>query len=244
MALANPKSNSLLSDLAPSLEAGELLMTDIQKQTFLREVRQLPNAYQALAIEGIILLLDGQHSRGMDTMEKSLRLCSQDSVSWANYASTLANRLLYAKLEEVLNRTLDLHMVDMAHMALKFGAFWADLTMMTRAVELMDKAGYVHDDSIEPSLKLMDILSHFDTDTSNELAKLASIVMSIAEREELSGKESRIEGDGDGVYSFSVCIEVDDPHYLSKLNSEIIQSMVGAGLDSSNCVAFFEVGQE
>ncbi|MCI1676642.1 MAG: hypothetical protein LKK36_06290 [Ewingella americana] len=244
MALANPKSNEILEKLAPSLEEGSLLLTDIQKQSLLREVRALPEAYQSLAIEGVILLLDGQHERGISSVEKSLRLCSSDSASWVNYSSTLANRSLYAKQREVLTRALELQLADVFSHAIIFGSFWADLDMIKRTVELMDKTGFHVNEDLSSSLEMMDILSNLGKENSSDLRKLAQIMMSISSREELSAKESRVEGDGEGVYSFSVRIDTEDARYLSKLNSEVIDKMVSEGLESSHCVAFFEVGDD
>ncbi|WP_333896587.1 hypothetical protein [Mixta calida] len=240
MAQVKPKANEVLNKLAPSLDAGKLLLSDIEKQQLIRDCRSLPDAYQSLAIEGIIVLLDGQFERGIAAIEESLSLCADDPVTWINFSATLSNCALHAKQLEVLNRALRLDSPTVAKHAMVFGAFWINIDMMKTAYKKLEKYGMLLEDSVASSIATLNNVNEYGEDNAEYLSLAASLVMKIAEKEGIEGSRTAIMQDAEGVCSFTFFVETDDPYYLLKLNSELISSMVDHGLETTNCVAMFE----
>lgn len=244
MAAPKLKTNSIIKALKPSMDAGELLLSDFDKQKLLREVRAIPEAYQALAIEGMIQFLDGKVLSGTQCLERSLELCPTDGVTWKNYSAVLYQKAQYCQQEEILHRALGYPITSMFTQALAFGAFWGDMEMMKKSADLMDKYNlpYREDDggARDTMLNFLDI----DESLRLDIMNAARVVRDLAEREGLVCRKSHIENDGYGEMAFSCEIETDDADYLMNLNSQIIDEMVANGLETGRCVAYFEVFED
>lgn len=240
MPVLQPDTSKIEATLASSLEAGKLLLSDIEKQTLLRQVRALPIKYQALALEGFIVLLDGQIERGIAAIEKSLSLCPDDPVTWGNYSSTLSNIGMYSKEREIILRSFDFDFPGMADHAFHFGAFWADGVLLKMGYERLERYGQL--DTIADSLQLdvLRVIEFIGEESSRNLKNVADVLMSIVEAELIKAKGSNLLTDGEGHVSFSVSVDTDDHAYLSYLNDKVIDVMIERGLETGSSVAFFE----
>ncbi|MBD8146530.1 hypothetical protein [Pantoea agglomerans] len=233
------KTNSLISDLTPSVQAGRLLISDIEKQKKLREARVIPERYQGLAIEGMIHFLDGKHRLGTECLERSIEMCPGDGVTWTNYSTILTNKALYAQQEELLERALHRGVASMLELVLVFGAFWGDMDKMSRALEVINKYG-VEVTNAQDALGTYNMFLGLDNSVKNDIKNAASILRVIAEEHSIPCARSHIESDGYGEMSFSCEIKVNDASVLTKLNFEIIERMVAHGYEAGKCVAYFE----
>ncbi|HCM5145828.1 TPA: hypothetical protein ACK8T7_003342 [Klebsiella aerogenes] len=240
MPVAQPKTREVVAKLGPSLEAGRLLLLDLEKQKLLREARALPVKYQSLALEGLILLLDGRVESGIAAIEQSLTLCPTDPVTWGNYSSALSNIGLYSKHREVLIRALDYGFPCMADHALHFAAFWADGDILDMAISKIEKFDQAEKETNFLPLQTASILNSFSESMKDGLRKVAEVLMYIVESESLVAKNSNLLTDGEGYVSFSVGIETEDADYLSYLNDKVVDEMIDRGLESGCSVAYFE----
>lgn len=240
MPVAQPITGEVVAKLGPSLEAGRILLLDIEKQKLLREVRSIPVRYQSLALEGLILLLDGKVERGIEAIETSLSICPTDSVTWGNYSSALCNIGLYSKQRELLIRALDYDFPWMADHALHFAAFWADGEIIDMAIAKLKKLGRSNEEGNAYPLQTALALSKLSDSMRDSLKRAADVIMFIVEGESLRAKNSNLLTDGEGYASFSVSIETDDAQYLSYLNDKVIDVMIDRGLEAGDSVAYFE----
>lgn len=240
MPVAQPRTGEVVAKLGPSLEAGRLLLLDLEKQKLLKEARALPVRYQSLALEGLILLLDGKVERGIEAIENSLAICPTDPVTWGNYSSALSKIGLYSKQRELLVRALDYDFPSMAEHALHFAAFWADGEILDMAIAKLEKFGQVDKDTNVLPLQTAHILSNLGDSMSDGLKKVADVLMYIVESESLRTKNSNLLTDGEGYVSFSIGIETDDANYLSYLNDKVVDVMIDRGLETGCSVAYFE----
>ena len=239
MAAPKLKTNDIIRDLKPSLEAGRLLMSDFEKQTMLRQVRSIPSRYQSLALEGMIHFLDGKNRLGTESLERSLELCPSDDVTWTNYAAILNQKGLYTQAEGLFQRAILQCVPRMFEQALLFGAFWGDMEMMTKALTMIEK----YDCEItfgESALNTFKNMKNFDEKLRQDIKNAASVVRNIAEEFGLVCTRSHVEDDGFGELAFTCEICVDDVDTLMNLNSRVIEDMVSQGYESSRCVAYFE----
>lgn len=214
-------------------------MSDFEKQKLLREARAIPERYQALAIEGMIHFLDGKHRLATEALERSLEVCPSDSVTWTNYAALLSKKGLYTQLENLLDRALSGLVKNMFEQALAFGAFWGDMSMMTKAFTLIEKYNadaQNADDALETYEKFKSLEDSLSVDVKNA----ARIVRNIAESHGISCVRSHIESDDFGDMSFTCEIDIDDVELLTELNNSIIEEMVACGYETGRCVAYFE----
>ncbi|HBD0122855.1 TPA: hypothetical protein KFT87_003754 [Escherichia coli] len=240
MPVAQPKTGEVVAKLGPSLEAGRILLLDLEKQKLLREARALPIRYQSLALEGLILLLDGKVERGIEAIETSLAICPTDPVTWNNFSSALSNLGLYSKRRELLTRALDYDFPCMAEHALNFAAFWADGEILDMAIAKLEKFGQTEKETNVSALQTALVLSNLGDSMSDGLKKAADVLMYIVESESLRAKTSSLLTDGDGYASFSVGIETEDAEYLSYLNDKVVDEMIERGLETGCSVAYFE----
>ncbi|URL13330.1 hypothetical protein LVR30_13885 [Pantoea ananatis] len=233
------KTNSLIDDLTPSLKAGKLLLSDLEKQKLLREARAIPERYQGLAIEGLIQFLDGKNRLGTEALDLSLEICPSDGVTWANYYAILTDKALYTQLESLLERAHRASISRMYRHSFEFGAFWGDMEMMKKSYSLFEK--YDNDTSdLEDVIATFDNFKNIDEEFYSDIKNAARIIRDIAEHHGLPCQCSHIECDDFGEMSFSCEIKVDDASFLTKLNTEVIEEMVSRGYETGRCVAYFE----
>lgn len=240
MPAAQPNTSKIEAILAASLETGELLISDIEKQKLLREVRALPIKYQSLALEGLIVLLDGQVERGVDSIEKSLLLCPNDPVTWGNYSSALSNIGLYSKERDLMIRSLEYDFPGMASHAFHFGAFWVDAEMLKMGYDKLERYGQLDTIADSAQLEVLRMIEFIGEEPSRDLKKVADVLMTVIEDERIKARGSNLLTDGEGYISFSVSVDTDDPAYLSYLNDKVIDVMIERGLETGSGVAFFE----
>lgn len=240
MPVAQPKTGEVVAKLGPSLEAGRILLLDLEKQKLLREARALPIRYQSLALEGLILLLDGKVERGIEAIERSLAICPTDSVTWSNFSSALSNLGLYSKRRELLTRALDYDFPCMTEHALNFAAFWADGEILDMAIAKLEKFGLSEKETNVPALQTALVLKNLGESITDGLKQAADVLMCVVESESLRALSSSILTDGEGYASFSVGIETEDAEYLSYLNDKVVDEMIERGLETGSSVAYFE----
>ncbi|MBJ8361248.1 hypothetical protein I6M76_01345 [Citrobacter cronae] len=240
MLAAQPDTSKIEAILASSLEAGKLLLSDIEKQKLLREVRSLPIRYQSLALEGFIVLLDGQIERGVEAVEKSLKLSPYDPVTWGNYSSALSNIGLYSKEREIIIRSLEYDLPRMANRAFHFGAFWADAEMLKMGYDRLERYNQLNTITDSIQFEVWRMVECIGEESSRNLKKVAEVLMHVIESEHIKAKGSNLLTDGEGYTSFSVAIDTDDHAYLSYLNDKVIDVMIERGLETGCSVAFFE----
>lgn len=239
MAAPKLKTNDIIRDLKPSLEAGRLLMSDFEKQVMLRQVRSIPSSYQALALEGMIHFLDGKTRLGTESLERSLELCPNDYVTWTNYSAVLAQKGLYTQLDSLMNRAISQSVTQMFSQALAFGAFWGDMDMMSRSLEVIKKSG-IDISSDDNALSTFKNISGLDSELQEEIKNAAIILRNIAEEFGLSCIRSHIENDGYGEMSFTCEVSIEDIELLININNKVINDMVEKGYETGRCVAYFE----
>lgn len=239
MAAPKLKTNDIIRDLRPSIEAGRLLMSDFEKQSMLRQVRSIPSRYQALALEGMIHFLDGKTRLGTESLERSLELCPSDYVTWTNYSAILAQKSLYTQLEDLMNRAISQSVTQMFEQALAFGAFWGDMDMMNRALGMMEKysCDITYGDS---ALATFNNINSLDEGLRTEIQNVAIVVRNVAEEFGLSCIRSHIESDGFGEISFTCEVIMEDVDILMDINNRVIDNMVAKGYETGRCVAYFE----
>ncbi|WP_368894535.1 tetratricopeptide repeat protein [Kluyvera ascorbata] len=240
MPAVQPNTSKIEAILSESLEAGKLLVSDIEKQKLLREVRALPIKYQSLALEGLIVLLDGQFERGIDAIEQSLKLYPLDPVTWGNYSNALSNIGLYSREREVLIRSLEYEFPAMAYHTFHFGAFWVDAELMKMGYDKLERYDQLETITDSTQIDVMRMIEFIGEDGASALKKVAEVLMSVLEDESIKAKGSNFLSDGEGYVSFSVSIDTDDPAYLSYLNDKIIDVMIERGLETGSGVAYFE----
>lgn len=240
MPAVQPKTKDIISKLSPSLAEGRLLFDDIEKQKMLRDVRRLPERYQALAIEGIIVLLDGQLERGIQSIEESLAIYPTDPVTWGNYFSALNKLGLYSKQRDLLVRSAPYDFPNMASFAFRYGAFWADEEILKMGYSKLEKYKKINDVKDSAFFDTLRIINSLEEEQSYALGNVAKVIMEVAENEPIKLHGSSILTDGEGCVSFSATIATDDYSYLSGLNDKVVERMIHKGLEMGSCVAFFE----
>jgi len=239
MAAPKLKTNDIIMELKPSTDAGRLLLSDFEKQVLLRQVRSIDLLYQSLALEGLIQLLDGKSRLGIEAFERSINLCPSDGVTWVNYSSVLVQKNLYVQAGILINRAIDQSIYQVSELALEFGAFWCDMDMIKRVLNMAEKYDYEFTDSDSP-LSRFNSIRKLDESLVVDIRNAASVVRKIAEDNGLPCRKSAIEDDGFGEVSFSCEIDVDDVDTLVNLNAKIIDDMVGLGYETGRCVAYFK----
>lgn len=239
MAAPKLKTNDIIMELKPSTDAGRLLLSAFEKQVLLRQVRSIDLLYQSLALEGLIQLLDGKSRLGIEAFERSINLCPSDGVTWVNYSSVLVQKSLYVQAGVLINRAIDQSIYQVSELALEFGAFWCDMDMIKRVLNMAEKYGYEFTDS-DNLLSRFNSISKLDECLVADIRNAASVVRKIAEDSGLPCRKSTIEDDGFGEVSFSCEIDVDDVDTLVNLNAKIIDDMVGLGYETGCCVAYFK----
>ncbi|MGP4130075.1 hypothetical protein OJE16_10000 [Pantoea tagorei] len=238
------KTNSLISELTPSIEAGRLLISDIEKQQRLREARAIPERYQSLAIEGMIHFLDDKPRLGAEALERALALCPGDGVTWTNYGTILSKKALYTRECYLLERAIQQPVPVMFQHALAFGAFWGDMEKMTKAHDLIKKYG-AEVTHAQDALLTYDMFQRLDSSVREDIKNAATVVQEIAEERGICCVRSHIESDGYGEMSFSCEVNIEDASTLTQLNNSILDRMVSRGYEKGKCVAYFEsVGAE
>lgn len=168
-----------------------------------------------------------------------LDLCPGDSVTWMNYSSILVQKSLYVQAESVINRAIDRSVYQTSALALDFGAFWCDMDMMKRVLNMAERYDYKLTESNSP-LSRFNAINKLDERLVADIRNVASVVRKIANDNGLLCRKSSIEDDGFGEASFSCEIDVGDADTLINLNAKIIDDMVGLGYETGRCVAYFK----
>lgn len=95
-----------------------------------------------------------------------------------------------------------------------------------------------HND-FEASLVSQETFQGLDEQLQTELLKIVSVVLNIAEKNNIPLSCSELIDDGFGDIALICCIKTDDPSYLSELNNLIIEKMIERAYETGRCVAFF-----
>jgi tetratricopeptide (TPR) repeat protein len=238
MAVPKTKSNDLIQTLYPSLCTGELLISEVELYGVMRDAKKLPIDYQAYSIEGLCLMLKGKFDEGCDLCERAIMLAPENTTTWINYAILLNNLDKPQKMNSLLHRAVRIRDFEILKQCIVHAAFWVDYELLKEAKMISQSDERLTDD-IKSAIKTYDVLSQ-DESLALDLQKTAKIVMAIAEDEKLRASSSFVEDDGEGTVSYNLCVKVDSGSELSRLNDRIIKEMVAAGLEMTNCVAFFE----
>ncbi|MES4613998.1 hypothetical protein V2154_15615 [Ewingella sp. CoE-038-23] len=243
MIAPQPKSGELIDLLSPSLIKGENLLSEFEIRRIVSESRKLPDRYQGLSIEGLAKIVSGDLEEGYELLERALKLAPFDVVSWGNYARSVGNKNLHSKQLEVLRRALVVRDPILISDTIVVAAFWLDLELLDKVVAMAQAMEIQLSEAATHALKTYERLHEYGDEISaaNEVAKL---VMEIAERHDLPAYKSLVDDDGDGLLGFSFVVKTEDPKFLADLNNELIDEMIKHGLESSNCIGYFEPDDE
>lgn len=243
MRVPQPKSGELIDLLSPSLIKGENLLSEFEIRRVIAEARKLPERYQGLSIEGLVKIVCDELDEGFELLERALKLAPYDVVSWGNFSRAVGNKAIHSKQIEILKRAVVLKDPVLLIEALIIGAFWADLDLLNKVVPMVRAMEIKLSDSAMKAMATYERLIGYG-DMAKEVTDVAKVVMSIAEKHGLTSDRSRVDDDENGLMAFSLIVDIDDPSYLIKLNNELIDEMLEAGLEAGNCVGYFESGGE
>ncbi|EMF7247660.1 TPA: hypothetical protein M4243_002817 [Klebsiella variicola] len=243
MKVPQPKSGELIDLLSGSLIQGKNLLSEFEVRRIISEARKLPERYQGLSIEGLLMIVCDELEQGYELLERALTLAPSDVVSWGNFSRAVGNKAIYGKQIDILKRAIDLRAPEIIKEALVVSAFWADLDLLSKAVVMARAMDLRLTGPAAAAISIYEKLIGFG-DKANDIASVARAAMFVAEKHGLPSDVSRIDSIDDGTIAFSIVLNSSDPAYLITLNNELIDKMVEDGLENSTCVGFFEPGGE
>lgn len=239
MSQLNPITNNLVEKLYSSITSGELKLSEHELRGVIRDAKKLPYQHQAFSIEGLCLILKGDFEAGCVLCEKAITLAPLEPASWLNFVVLLNNLAKFQRVIDVLKRAVRFRDFDIARQCIVNAGFWLDYDLLKEAYMVISQFENELPTDVKSAVKTYYFLREDET-LAASLQRTARIVMSIAEQEGLKGTSSYVEKDGDGTIAFNFRIKTEDANFLSHLNDRIVTEMVQAGLESSNCLAFFE----
>lgn len=240
MSAPKPKSNEWIQLLTPSLLEGKNLLSEFEAKRVIAGSRKLPDRYQGLGIEGLVKIVCGEIEEGVELCERSIFLAPHDQVTWANYALAFANKGIHSKQLEILRRAVDaVREPELLSDVIIVAAFWIDMDLLNKVVPMYLAM------EIQPSETCAAAISTFDKLLSlgeqvKDLEEVAKAVRKVAERHSLPPVSTQVGDDGYGMLAFSFVVDTDDVALLSTLNDQLVEEMISSGLETSNCIGFFE----
>ncbi|EHD22071.1 MULTISPECIES: tetratricopeptide repeat protein [Brenneria] len=246
MHVPEPKTNSLIEKLKPSITEGRNLLSELELRRAAKEAGSIRELNQKWCVEGMISFLKGDVEEGIRLFEMSISSSPGESVSWSNYVSALHSWCQFSKAREVFRRGISNRIPVMLEFAFVWGSSWADREIMDSAYPVIEKMDIqrnfhgVHKTLFEAAMSVYSQLKNAGNTISDELSEMSSVVMHIAEEEHLPLVSTRVTHDGSGEYGFAYGVDTTDPHYLVKLDNMLFDRLIAQGIKSKNCIAFFE----
>lgn len=241
MRVPQPKSGELIDMLTPSLIAGENLLSEFEVKRIISEARKLPERYQGLSIEGLVKIVCDDLEEGYALLERALALSPSDAVSWGNFSRAVGNKAIHSKQIEILRRSLVIREPALLVESLIIGAFWADMDLLDKVVPMVRAMEIQLSDPAMQAIAMYERMLGYGY-KAKQVTDVARVVMSVAERHHLPSDVSRVDDDEEGLMGFCLFVNSEDAAYLQALNNELLDEMIEAGLETSDCVGFFEPG--
>ncbi|EAA3639947.1 hypothetical protein GI075_02580 [Salmonella enterica] len=241
MSLAQPKSGELLDLLGPSLTQGENLLSEFEIHRVIREARKVPEYYQGLSIEGLAKLVLGEIEEGAALCEKSLALAPDDSVSFCNYTIALRNKGYHVKQYEIIKRAINSRNPRILSEVAVNAAYWVDLDLLKKVMPMLNAMEVAKADDLVKCNESLDYLIKHDNH-SQDFKAIGRLMMAIAEKYRLRLAGANAFYVMNELNTFFVEIKTDDPALLSKVNNDLADALIAAGLENSECIGCFQAG--
>ncbi|MDA5535819.1 hypothetical protein HB976_13410 [Yersinia mollaretii] len=240
MIAPKPKSAELIELLTPSLIEGENFLSEFEARRVIACAKQLPDRYQGICIEGLVKIICGDIEEGSSLCERSLLLAPHESVTWTNYALALANKGLHSKQIEILKRAIEvIRNPVLISDILVIATFWVDVDLLNKVAPMFAAMEIKPNDSCEAALRNLDKIFNLG-ERAKDVEDVAKAVMKVAEKHNLPAISSQLGDDGYGMIAFSFTVDTDDINFISTLNDELYEEMIEHGLETSNCIGYFE----
>ncbi|AIU88336.1 hypothetical protein [Pectobacterium odoriferum] len=234
-----PKTNELLRELFPSIEAGVNFLDEFTLRRIIREAQKLPDADQAYCVEGLARMISGDTDRGIELCEKAISINPYEKANWANYLRLLRSLFIYSKELVVMRGVLEYLDSEMLSKLITYSVIWCNLDLLRSAINKAKEMGVEVDNKNAESI--ISLQERFPSDMA-DIEKLAGLVMEIAEEEKILSSHSTVTEDVHGYLAYGFRVNTDDPNYLFSLNDRLADMIIDAGLATVDSVAFFEAG--
>ncbi|EDR3944851.1 hypothetical protein GTB60_004589 [Salmonella enterica] len=241
MSLAQPKSGELLEILGPSLTQGENLLSEFEIHAVIRDARNAPEYYQGLSIEGLAKLVLGEVEEGCALCEKSLAIAPDDSVSFCNYTIALRNKGYHVKQYEIIKRAINSRNPRILSEVAINAAYWVDLDLLKKVMPMLNAMEVAKADDLLKCNESLDYLIDHENHY-HDLKAIGQLMMTIAEKYRLRLAGAHAFYVMNELNTFFVEIKTDDPALLSKVNNDLANELIAAGLENSECVGCFQAG--
>lgn len=232
--------------LLPSMSGKSCYLNDIELMGIIRQARELSDAGHRYLLEGLTWLIKGDIDKGVDMCEKAIAHNDRELVPWTNYAVVLSSKCHFKMAMNVISRSVEKRMPLMLLHAFHYASRWADYRLMALVLPLIEETK-VHEsitgvlkDAWEKSLNTYDQLLDMGISAADEMSRMASAVMEIAEEEKLPLVSTRTTNDGDGNYAYIYGVDTLDPIWINHLDNMLFDRLILKGIKSRHCIAFFE----
>jgi hypothetical protein len=241
MSLAQLKSGELLDLLVPSLLNGESLLSEFEIHRIIREARKIPERYQGLSIEGLALLVSGEIDAGCALCEQGLLLVPNDSVALCNYTLALRQKGLHVKQYEILKSMVNSFNPGILSEVAMTSAFWTDIDVLQKVLPVLGAMDIVIDENLEKCAFSLHNLQESERN-AHDFRLIGQIMMRISQKHRLRVTGSHTICEAPELSALFVEVKTDDPDLLSKVNDELADEILAAGLENSECVGYFQAG--
>ncbi|PWC10652.1 hypothetical protein B4923_16150 [Brenneria roseae subsp. americana] len=235
--IPQPKTNELLAELFPSINAGNNLIDEFTLKRIIREAKKLPNDDQALHVEGLARIISGEVEHGITLCEKAISINPHESVNWSNYLRLLQALFLYNKEFSVISRVPDYSDGWLLSELVSYSVMWCKLDLINVSI---DKVKEMRIELNNKDAEYIISLAERYPDDMAYIEKLAGLVMDIAEEEKIPTSSSMVTEDMYGYLAYGFRVKTDDPNYLFYLNDKLADRIIDAGLGRVDSVALFE----
>lgn len=232
-----PKTNELLADLFPSINSGKNLLDEFTLKRIIREAKKLPNADQALHVEGLARIVSGDMAQGFELCEKAIAINPYESVNWSNYLRLLQMLSLYNKELSIISRVVDYSNGWLLPELITYSVMWCKLDLIKASIN-KSKEMRVESDN-KDARYIISLVERYPDDMA-DIEKFAGLVMDIAEEEKIPTSSSMVTEDMYGYLAYGFRVKTNDPKYLFYLNDKLADRIIEAGLGRVDSVALFE----
>jgi len=241
MTIAQPKSAELLDLLLPSLTLGQNQLSELKIHSIIREAKKIPFVYQSVAIEGLARLVMGDIEYGSSLCERAIALAPDDSVSFCNFATALRNKGYHVRQYEVIKKAINSRNPRILKEVAVNAAFWLDLELLR---EIMPVLNAMEVEKTGDLIICNDTLDYLERNEaySQELKAIGKLMMEIADKYHFRLAGSHSFYVSNELNTLFIEIKTDDPILLSRVNDELADDIISAGLENSECVGCFQAG--
>ncbi|CDH04431.1 conserved hypothetical protein [Xenorhabdus bovienii str. oregonense] len=240
------KSLEVIQYLSASIEAGESLLDDFTLRRLLKDVEAIPELVEKLSLKGLIYILQGKVSEGMELCERSISMAPSVSPSWTNYLSLLSSGVYLSRYNEVI----DLAMKNinscpvLLRQIINHASFTANLDLLNHATGLVNKL------RVEPlnvfetcDMQTFTLLKQNET-KAHRLSLLVHELMFIVESRKLKIIRSKVSVDNDGILGYHCILSTNDIGFICSFNDELFDRIFDKNIDTTDCFAIFEGNDE